>query len=56
MKVTHVHTHRRLTLTILQLTFSLVSLSVSNLCYIHKPHYDCSHCGPLKPNKRKPNC
>ena len=56
MKLTDVHTNRHLTLTVLQLAFSLHSVSVSYLCYFHNHHYDCSHCGPLKLNQSNTNC
>jgi len=55
MDLTDVYTNRHLKLTILQLAFSLHSVSVSYLCYIHSHHYDCSHCGPLKPNQCNTN-
>ena len=56
MKLTDVHTTLHLTQTVLQLTFSLHSVSVSYLCYIHNRHYDFCHCGPPKPNHWSTNC
>jgi len=55
MNLTDVHQNRHLTLTVLQLAFSLHSVSVSYLCYIHSHHYNCSHCGPPKPNQSNTN-
>jgi len=51
MNLTNFHKNRHLTLTVLQLAFSLHSVSVNYLCYILNQHYDCCHCGPLKPTE-----
>ena len=55
MNLTDVHTNRHLTLTVLQSAFSLRSVSVSYLCYIHSHHYDCCYCEPPKPNQCNTN-
>ena len=55
MKLPDVHTNSHLTLTVLQLAFSLRSVSVYDILW-YKRHYDFCHCGPPNPNQWSTNC
>ena len=54
--MTDVHTN--LPLTVLQIAFSLHSVSVTYLCYIlcYKHHYECSHCAQSRRYQLNTNC